>query len=132
MNPKAMKPFGKALPAYLEGDSEAEVALRRDDGKATAIPVAQFVGDEPNSTEIETTVTKLCEGRVLDVGAGAGSLRTGLRRKGHLVNALDIGPEAVEVARRRSVNEVGCADTLMRTGERDCASRVASSGGRAS
>jgi SAM-dependent methyltransferase len=113
MNAKAMEPYGKALLAYLGGDSSVDLIIRRDDGKETAVPVSLFVRAESGFTEMEKTATELCEGRVLDIGAGAGSQSAVLQRKGHLVTAIDISPEAVAVARRRGVADVLCADILL-------------------
>jgi 2-polyprenyl-3-methyl-5-hydroxy-6-metoxy-1,4-benzoquinol methylase len=107
-----MEPFGRALLAYLEGESGAEIILRRDDGKEGAIPAAFFFREESGFSQIERAATELGEGRVLDIGAGAGSLSVVLQRKGHLVTALDISPEAVAVTRRRGVSDVLCADIL--------------------
>jgi SAM-dependent methyltransferase len=107
-----MEPFGKALLAYLGGDSKAAVVLRRDDGKEDALPAAYFFREEAGFSPIERTATELCDGRVLDIGAGAGSLSLALQRRGHPVTALDISAEAVEVARRRGVQVAVCADIL--------------------
>jgi SAM-dependent methyltransferase len=110
MNAGAMEPFGKALLAYLEGDAGAEVIIRRDDGREGVLPASLFFRSEPDFTEIERTATDLCQGRVLDIGVGAGSQSAVLERRGHLVTAIDISPEAVTVARRRGVSDVRCAD----------------------
>jgi SAM-dependent methyltransferase len=112
MNPQAMEPFGKALLAYLDGDSGAQLIVRRDDGKETAIPAALFFRDESGFTGIEKAATKLCEGRVLDIGAGTGSLSVVLQRKGHSVTAIDISPEAVAIAKRRGVTDARCVDVF--------------------
>jgi SAM-dependent methyltransferase len=112
MDPKAMEPFGRALLAYLDGDSDAKLILRRDDGNEAAVPVAVFFRDESRFTEIERAAMQLCEGRVLDIGAGAGSHSAALQRKGHPVTALDISPEAVAVAGRRGVTVALCSDVL--------------------
>jgi len=112
MNAKAMEPFGKALVAYLGGDSSADVIVRRDDGQETALPASLFFRDESDFTELEKTAMELCEGRVLDIGAGAGSQSVVLQRKGYPVTAMDISPEAVAVAKRRGVTDVLCADIL--------------------
>jgi len=116
MNPGAMEPFGHALRAYLAGDAGAELIVRRDDGKASALPVAVFFRDESGFTELERSATALCRGRVLDIGAGAGSHSIVLQRRGHPVTALDISPEAAAVARRRGVSAVHCADIFDFTG----------------
>lgn len=112
MNPDAMEPFGRALLAYLEGDASARLVLRRDDGEEAAIPAAVFFRDESGFTGIEQTAIRLCEGRVLDVGAGAGPHSLALQRGAHSVTAIDISPEAVTVARRRGVTDARCADVF--------------------
>lgn len=112
MNPQAMEPFGKALLAYDEGDSVAELVMRRDDGLEAAIPVWQFFRDEPGFNDLEKKAIELCAGRVLDIGAGAGSLSAALQRRGHSVTAIDISPEAVAVAKRRGVADALCADIV--------------------
>ena len=112
MNARAMEPFGKALVAYLGGDSSAELVVRRDDGREATLLVRHFFRDESGFTEMEKRAMELCEGRVLDIGAGAGSQSVALQRKGYSVTAMDISPEAVAVARRRGVTDVLCADIL--------------------
>ena len=112
MNPKAMEPFGRALLAYANGDSSSDLLIRRDDGTETVVPVSHFFREEPGFTEMEREAIGLCRGGVLDIGAGAGSHSAVLQRKGHIVTALDISPEAVVVARRRGVADVVCADIL--------------------
>ncbi|MBI4720611.1 MAG: hypothetical protein HY770_05225 [Chitinivibrionia bacterium] len=69
MNAKAMEPFGKALLAYFEGGSDAELIVRRDDETETVVPVSLFFRDELSFTEIERRATKLCKGSVLDIAA---------------------------------------------------------------
>jgi 2-polyprenyl-3-methyl-5-hydroxy-6-metoxy-1,4-benzoquinol methylase len=112
MNPDAMKPFGRALFAWLEGDANAQLLVRRDDGEEATIPAGVFFRDESAFTEIEWAALRLCEGRVLDVGAGAGSHSLALQRGGHPVTAIDISPEAVSVAQRRGVTDAHCADIV--------------------
>ena len=116
MDPAAMEPFGRALRAYLAGDAGAELIVRRDDGKASAVPVAVFFRDESGFTELERSATALCRGRVLDIGAGAGSHSIALQRRGHPVTALDISPEAVAVARQQGVTTLHCVDVFAFTG----------------
>jgi SAM-dependent methyltransferase len=112
MDAKAMKPFGKALCAYFGGESSAELIVRRDDGKEVTIPVSLFFRDESDFSEIERTAMRLCKGRVLDIGAGAGSHSLALQRKGHLLTAIDICPDAVAVARERGVADALSTDIL--------------------
>jgi len=105
-----MQPFGRALLAFLDGDASARVILRRDDGEEVVLPAAIFFRDEAGFTPIEESAIGLCEGRVLDIGAGAGSHSLVLQRRGYPVTAIDISPEAVTVAQRRGVVAASCAD----------------------
>jgi hypothetical protein len=99
MNPAAMEPFGMALAACFEGETGAELIVRRDDGHEARLPARLFFRDEPAFTDMERTALARCRGRVLDIGAGAGS---------H--SLIEISPLAADVARRRGVADVRCAD----------------------
>ncbi len=107
-----MEPFGKSLLAYLDGDAGAQLVVDRDDGSRSVIPVALFFRDVPAFSAIETHALALCKGRVLDVGAGAGSLSIELQRRGHRVTALDISTDAANVVMRRGGVDVVCGDVF--------------------
>ncbi|MDL1950250.1 methyltransferase domain-containing protein [Acidobacteria bacterium ACD] len=112
MDPGAMGPFGEALLAHLDGDAEASLVVRRDDGTQAALPASHFFRGEPDFTALERTAIELCRGRVLDAGAGAGSHSLVLQRRGHPVTAIDVSAEAVTVATRRGVRVAVRADVL--------------------
>ncbi|RPI06049.1 MAG: class I SAM-dependent methyltransferase [Ignavibacteriae bacterium] len=108
----AMDPFGRALRAYYEGDADAGFILRRDDGFESCIPSRYFFRDENAFTRIEQKAVGLCRGRVLDIGAGTGSVCLVLQRNGYDVTAIDICPHAVDIMRQRGVHDVACADVF--------------------
>jgi SAM-dependent methyltransferase len=110
MHKDAMNPFGKALLAYFEGDKNAELILRRDDGQENSVPVGLFFRDQPGFTPIENLAIESCRGHVLDVGAGTGLHSLVLQRKGLSVTAIDIDPEAVRIMKLRGLSDVQCAD----------------------
>ena len=112
MNPEAMEPQGLALLAYVEGDFDAELMIRRDDGVEDPMPVSHFFRDPSEFSEIEKTALQRCAGRVLDVGAGAGIHSLALQQQGTAVTAIDINPHAVAVMSRRGVKDVHCADVF--------------------
>jgi hypothetical protein len=72
MNPQAMEPYGAALLAYFEGDTRAELALRRDDGHERSLPVGHFFRTPAAFTPVENLALQHCRGHVLDLGAGTG------------------------------------------------------------
>ncbi|MHC4695962.1 MAG: class I SAM-dependent methyltransferase [Planctomycetota bacterium] len=110
MDPKAMDPFGKALLAYFEGDTTAELIVRRDDGQEIPIPVSYFFRDPSAFTPIDNAAIEHCTGHVLDVGAGAGLHGLVLTRKGLPVTAIDISPHAVNIMKQRGLTDVHRAD----------------------
>jgi SAM-dependent methyltransferase len=105
-----MEPFGRAIRAYVEGDSRAELVLLRDDGLEGAIPVSQFFRDEPDFNEMEKRALELSRGRVLDIGAGSGSLSVALERRGLAVTAMDINEDSAAIVRARGIANVRLAD----------------------
>jgi SAM-dependent methyltransferase len=110
MKPKSMEPYGKALGAYFAGDTDAELILRRDDGREVPLPVGFFFRDPSEFTPIDRAAIDCCRGHVLDVGAGTGGHSLVLQQKGLLVTSIDISPHAVSIMRQRGLLDVRCAD----------------------
>ncbi|MCI0379718.1 MAG: hypothetical protein L0215_19100 [Gemmataceae bacterium] len=110
MNPNAMTPFGAALWACFEGDTDAELVLRRDDGLEVALPVSHFFREPAAFTAIEIAALQHCRGPVLDAGAGTGLHSLALQQLGVPVTAMDVCPQAVDIMARRGVARVHCAD----------------------
>gem|GEM_PF-4463503 len=99
MNPQAMVPFGEALRAYFEGDTDAQLINQRDDGQATPIPVSVFFREPRQFTPIDRAALDRCAGDILDVGAGTGLHSLVLQERGKHVTAIDVNPGAVQVIR---------------------------------
>jgi SAM-dependent methyltransferase len=96
--------FGRQLLDYLEGEA-GEAMLERDDGETRpALDPGSFFTACHEWPAEEQRVFEFVRGRVLDVGCGAGhSLEA--ERRGHEVVAIDISPGAIEVCRRRGVDD---------------------------
>ena len=96
--------YGQLLLAALEGRATEEV-MERDDGLVyDGDPCAYFAPYREWPTAERQAVGEV-DGRVLDVGCGAGRVALHLQEQGHDVVAIDESPLAVEVARRRGVRD---------------------------
>ena len=97
--------FGKALMGYLsEGASTYKV--HRDDGLIDEALLKQYFSDYPDWEDFEKEILGYVQGRVLDIGAGAGRHSLYMQKQGFEVHAIDISPRAVEVMRKRGVRNV--------------------------
>jgi SAM-dependent methyltransferase len=112
MDPKAMDPYGAALQAGFDGDANAELTLRRDDGREGRLPVSHFFRPQSEFTPVETAAIDRCAGRVLDVGAGTGLHSLVLQEQGLRATAIDISTRAVEIMTRRGVRDAHCEDVF--------------------
>lgn len=110
--------IGNALLDYLNGNQSAKLILYNHmkinnmyiaTGK-DRIRVADFYKEIDNLMEVDRQVLNQCYGKVLDIGAGAGSHSLILMKKGIDVYSLDISPGAVEVMKRRGLKKVYCND----------------------
>ena len=101
---------GRSLWDYFNGDTGAVITIHSDLGEHDEEPVAGWFRTPGTSWAPEQTALELCRGRVLDVGAGTGLHSLVLQERGLSVCAIDFVPEAVEIMRRRGVNDVRRAD----------------------
>jgi SAM-dependent methyltransferase len=96
---------GQAMLDYLNGEEDAYCILRRDDGIAyPPIYARQFFYPE-GLPELDKIAVQRCVGRVLDIGAGAGSHSLAIQERGLDVTSIDISAKAVRV-----MSERGCRD----------------------
>lgn len=98
--------FGHLLLDHLAGEAGQPI-LERDDGNAgPALSADVFFAEHGEWPVEERRVFDLVRGRVLDVGCGAGRHSLEAQRRGCGVVAIDVSPGAVEVCRRRGVQDV--------------------------
>jgi SAM-dependent methyltransferase len=112
MDPQAMTPYGLALLAYFEGETAAQLLIRRDDGIEATLAMSHFFRPPAEFSPIEVAALERCHGHVLDIGAGSGLHSLDLLSRGRTVTAIDISPEAVEIMSRRGVGDVHCTDVV--------------------
>lgn len=72
---------------------------------------SKFFFREPDDfPELEFIGLSLCDGRVLDVGAGVGSHSLYLQEKGFEVDALELSQTACHIMQQRGVQHIICED----------------------
>ena len=101
-----MELHGQAMLDYLRGDHEACCILRRDDGIAYPPVYAKQFFYPDGLPELDRIAVELCAGRVLDIGAGAGSHSLAIQERGLEVTSIDSSAKAVRV-----MSERGCRDS---------------------
>ncbi len=79
--------------------------VERNDGFVEPAGTAAYFADIADWPEHERQAFEAVTGRVLDVGAGAGRASLAAQERGMEVVALDVSPGAVEVCRRRGVEQ---------------------------
>ena len=110
--------LGQALADYYFRDAKSRLWIHNRYGDKENMPVAAYFRDENDMPDLEWLALEKCDGRVLDIGAGAGGHALILQEKGLDVMAMDISPLAVEVIKARGVKNVLEADIFNFTCEK--------------
>lgn len=97
--------LGTAIASHFE-HGEGGYVLERDDGWVEVQEAEVYFRPPEEWPDGEPRALELVEGRVLDVGAGAGRYALALQAAGHDVTALDISSGAIDVCSRRGIESV--------------------------
>lgn len=100
--------WGQIYLDHWRGDPHPHEFIR-DDGKSTTVPDASACFAAPRS-EVERAALATLEGRVLDLGCGAGSYTRFLEERGFDVTAIDASAGAVTVCQKRGCRDARLAD----------------------
>ena len=103
--------------AFLQGDPHAKVIAKSDIADDDPIPMTQFFRKWHEMPTWERIALQACEGKILDIGAGAGSHALMLQALDKEVHAMEISPGAVKVMQRRGVKHIIHADIFSYQGE---------------
>jgi 2-polyprenyl-3-methyl-5-hydroxy-6-metoxy-1,4-benzoquinol methylase len=107
-----MELHGQAMLDYLNGDEDAYCILRRDDGVAYPPIYARQFFYPDGLPELDQIAVQRCAGRVLDIGAGAGSHSLAIQDKGLDVTSVDISAKAVRVMSKRGCRDARVGDVF--------------------
>jgi SAM-dependent methyltransferase len=109
--------LGKAISDYYNYEREHILWVHDEHGPKVEMPVATYFRREDQMPQLELKALELCRGRVLDIGAGAGSHVLALQDRHIDVTAMDISPLAAEVMRMRGVDKAITRDIFQHKGE---------------
>jgi len=113
--------FGQALLDYQNGISTGSMANVEDIITATSIseedvlPLPYLFRSYKKMPKLEQKALNLAQGRILDVGCGAGSHSLYLQKKGLDVKAIDISKGAIEVCKKRGLQNAEVKNILDET-----------------
>lgn len=103
--------LGRALKDYhLHNDPGIKLRVHSDCSGTEILPAEIFFRHYYNLPELERYALDLCQGRILDVGAGAGCHSLILQERGFNVTAADVSKDAAEVMKDRGLHQVIEAD----------------------
>lgn len=110
--------MGQAIRDYYHQENPQDLQTETSISELDELPVAYLFRDFEEMNEIEQKALELSRGKVLDIGAGAGSHSLYLQNERNLdVTALDISPRSIEVCRLRGIKKAVAENMLQFSGE---------------
>ncbi|WP_234110692.1 MULTISPECIES: class I SAM-dependent methyltransferase [Chryseobacterium] len=101
---------GKAIHDFHFLKSKHKLFVRDTFGPKVEMPISYYFRKLESMPELERRALELCRGKVLDIGAAAGSHALELQKNGLDVTALEISPSACEVMKDRGLQKIVCED----------------------
>lgn len=98
--------MGKAIAEYHRTGKADRLRVFSPLFEEDEIPLATLFRSYETMPKIERKALDMAEGKVLDVGAGAGCHSLVLQERGLDVTAIDISPHSIETMRERGVRKV--------------------------
>jgi 2-polyprenyl-3-methyl-5-hydroxy-6-metoxy-1,4-benzoquinol methylase len=109
--------LGLAISNFYNKQAPGKLWIHNKYGKKEEMPIATYFRSSQKMPDLEMTALENCKGKVLDIGAGAGSHTLLLQQKGLDVTALEISEKAVDIMRLRGVKKVVCQDVFSYTND---------------
>lgn len=110
--------FGKAINDWYKGSGKT-MLTETTWTEAEELPLDYLFRSFDEMPEIERRALELCNGKTLDVGAGAGSHSLYLQEKGIDVTAVDQSAAAIETCVARGIRQAVLADIFEFSGKFD-------------
>lgn len=97
-------PIGAAILDYANTKKPADIIVSSDICEDDIIPVEVLFRSYDEMPELEKQAIDRCEGKVLDVGAGAGVHTKVLMNNGHEVLAIDVSKGSISYMQSKGIN----------------------------
>lgn len=111
--------MGEAIWDYYHKNSPQDLLTETSISEIDELPVEYLFRTFGTMTEIEQKALQLSQGKVLDIGAGAGCHSLYLQNEKNLdVTALDISQKSIEVCKLQGIKNTICSDILELSGQR--------------
>jgi SAM-dependent methyltransferase len=110
--------FGQALCDHFKTSKPAKLFINNKYGPKEEMPLDVYFRREEDMPDLELIALRKCRGRVLDIGAGAGSHALVLQQRGVDVTAMDISGRAVDIMLERGVKQAFEQDIYAYEGEK--------------
>lgn len=110
--------MGRAIWDFYHDEDPKDLQTETSISELDELPVDYLFRAFEEMNEIEQTALELTKGKVLDIGAGAGSHSLYLQNEKKLdVTALDISPRSIEVCKLRGIKKAVAENMLHFSGE---------------
>jgi len=104
--------FGKAILDYQTGNNPQDLITETSISEADEMSVAYLFRGFEKMPKMEQNALLLSNGKVLDVGCGAGSHSLYLQEKGFDVTPIDISPNAIKACQLRGLKKAIVQDVM--------------------
>lgn len=101
---------GLAIKDFYLKTNKGKLYVHDQFGPKVEMPISMYFRNEKQLPKLEKLALQQCQGKILEVGAGAGSHALILQENKIDVTALEISPASCEVMEKRGVKQVICDD----------------------
>lgn len=116
---KEKDPMGAAILDYQTTGKSDTLRILSSMFEEDEMPVSHLFRSLHDMPLLERKALKLCKGKILDVGAGAGCHALALQKQNKNVTAIDISPLSCEAMLNRGISNVQCIN-LFDNGFKGC------------
>ncbi|UXX79452.1 methyltransferase [Reichenbachiella carrageenanivorans] len=110
---------GEAIFDFYKGDHDVVLTTYNSYGDPEEMPVEVFFRDHQDFTELENLAITCCEGKILDVGAGAGAHALFMQAFEMDATALENSPGCIETLRHSGMEKIVEEDFFAHTSQYD-------------